>query len=358
MVPRNPVVALAADSRLGTGGRDESPCSSWQPPTRSRGCSCGTPPPTSAVLKGVEPVNLALLVEIVTAGSVGTPRRRAPRSKPGPHRRAAKTFHPSASGAMRRLGGCRRARSLGGGLDRWERRPDDAPEKTAEAQSLRAADRSRASTSGWRMDRKGRCDWVTEEPAPYHDEEWGRAVHDDGGLRVPRPRGRAGRPVVGDGAPRKREAYRRAFDRFAALPPRARRGAPAGPGHDRAKVVLVVENAKAFLDVQREHGSFDAFAWSFVEASRSRRRPRTLKDIPATTPESDAFSKALRACGFRFVGSTISLLFMGAARGTTTSGAVSWRSAAEGHSSISFLMTVVPAPGAAGCPTTSPRGSP
>ena len=74
---------------------------------------------------------------------------------------------------------------------------------------------------------------------------------------------------------------------------------------NRAKVTSAVKNARLFLEVQREHGSFDAFAWSFVGGKPIRHRPRSLKDIPATTRESDAFSKALRDRGFGFVGSTI-----------------------------------------------------
>ena len=169
------------------------------------------------------------------------------------------------------------------------------------------------------MDRKRRCGWVTEEPLyiRYHDEEWGRPVHDDRTLFE---------FLVLEGAQaglswwtvlRKREAYRKAFDGFD--PERVARFRAArvaallrDPGiiRNRAKVASAVENAKAFLEVQREHGSFDAFAWSFVRGKSIRRRPRSLRDIPATTPESDAFSKALRERGFRFVGSTICYAFM------------------------------------------------
>jgi DNA-3-methyladenine glycosylase I len=169
------------------------------------------------------------------------------------------------------------------------------------------------------MDRKRRCGWVTEEPLyiRYHDEEWGRPVHDDRTLFE---------FLILEGAQaglswwtvlRKREAYRKAFDRFD--PERVARFRAArvaallrDPGiiRNRAKVASAVENAKAFLEVQREHGSFDAFAWSFVGGKPIRRRPRSLRDIRATTPESDAFSKALRERGFRFVGSTICYAFM------------------------------------------------
>jgi len=169
------------------------------------------------------------------------------------------------------------------------------------------------------MDRKPRCGWVNDEPlyVRYHDDEWGRPVHDDRTLFE---------FLVLEGAQaglswltvlRKREAYRKAFDGFD--PARVARFRPAriqallrDPGiiRNRAKVASAVENAQAFLEVQREHGSFDAFAWSFVGGKPIRRRPRTLKDVPATTPESDAFSKALRARGFGFVGSTICYAFM------------------------------------------------
>ena len=151
----------------------------------------------------------------------------------------------------------------------------------------------------------------------YHDTEWGVPVHDDRLLFE---------FLILEGAQaglswwtvlRKREAYRKAFDRFD--PGRVARYRAArvaallrDPGiiRNRAKVASAVENAKAFLEVQREHGSFDAFAWSFVGGKPIRRRPRSLGDIPATTPESDAFSKALRERGFRFVGSTICYAFM------------------------------------------------
>ena len=169
------------------------------------------------------------------------------------------------------------------------------------------------------MDRKPRCGWVNDEPlyVRYHDDEWGRPVHDDRTLFE---------FLVLEGAQaglswltvlRKREAYRKAFDGFD--PARVARFRPAriqallrDPGiiRNRAKVASAVENAQSFLEVQREHGSFDAFAWSFVGGKPIRRRPRTLKDVPATTPESDAFSKALRARGFGFVGSTICYAFM------------------------------------------------
>jgi len=169
------------------------------------------------------------------------------------------------------------------------------------------------------MDRKTRCSWATSDPlyVRYHDEEWGRPQHDDRTLFE---------FLILEGAQaglswltilRKRESYRRACDSFD--PAKVARYRPArieallrDPGivRNRAKVTSAVENARAFLEVQREHGSFDAFAWGFVGGKPIRRRPRSLRDVPATSAESDAFSKALRDRGFGFVGSTICYAFM------------------------------------------------
>ncbi len=164
------------------------------------------------------------------------------------------------------------------------------------------------------MDRKKRCGWVTADPLyiRYHDEEWGRPVHDDRThfeflILEGAQAGLSWSTIL-----RKRENYRRAFEGFdPAKVARFRSARIEALLHDpgivrnRAKVTSAVGNARAFLEVQREHGSFDAFAWSFVGGKPIRRRRRSLRDIPATSPESDAFSKALKARGFRFVGSTI-----------------------------------------------------
>ena len=115
----------------------------------------------------------------------------------------------------------------------------------------------------------------------------------------------------------KRENYRKAFAGFDAA--KVARFTPArvakllqDPGivRNRLKVEGTVKNAKAFLAVQKEFGTFDRFAWSFVNGRPLRARRRTMKDIPATTPESDAFSKELKRRGFTFVGSTIIYAFM------------------------------------------------
>jgi DNA-3-methyladenine glycosylase I len=111
---------------------------------------------------------------------------------------------------------------------------------------------------------------------------------------------------------RKRDAYRRAFDRF---DPRkvarydkrkvAALLADAGIVRNRAKIESAIKNAKAFLDVQEEFGSFDAYQWRFVDGRPVQNRRRTVREIPPRSPQSDAMSKELKARGFTFVGSTI-----------------------------------------------------
>ena|SRR5215510_537538 len=164
-----------------------------------------------------------------------------------------------------------------------------------------------------------RCSWVGEDPLfiRYHDEEWGRPVHDDRTLFEFLVLEGAQAGLSWSTILRKREGYRRAFAGFD--PERVARFreariekllGDASIVRNRAKVTSAVDNAKAFLAVQREHGSFDAFAWSFVGGKPIHRYPRTPRDVPATTSESDALSAALRARGFRFVGSTIIYAFM------------------------------------------------
>ena len=167
--------------------------------------------------------------------------------------------------------------------------------------------------------RSMRCSWAGTDPlyVKYHDEEWGVPLHDDRRLFE---------MLILEGAQaglswitilRKREAYRRAFDRFDARKI-ARYGAAkkrallqdAGIVRNRLKIDATVTNARAFLAVQREFGSFDAYIWQFVGGRPKVNRPATLKDIPARTDESDAMSGDLQKRGFRFVGSTICYAFM------------------------------------------------
>jgi DNA-3-methyladenine glycosylase I len=168
------------------------------------------------------------------------------------------------------------------------------------------------------VDRRRRC-FGSHLPvyARYHDEEWGVPVHDDRTLFEFLVLEGAQAGLSWETILRKRERYREAFAGFD--PARvarfdARRVARLlrDPGivRNRLKVAGAVRNARAFLRVREEFGSFDRYAWAFVGGRPLRRRRRSLRDIPATTPESDAFSKDLRRRGFTFVGSTICYAFM------------------------------------------------
>ena len=169
------------------------------------------------------------------------------------------------------------------------------------------------------MTTKARCPWAGSDPLylRYHDDEWGVPSHDDRHLFE---------MLILEGAQaglswitilRKRAAYRKAFDRF---DPRriARYDAKKlqallgdeGIVRNRLKIHGAVQNARAFLDVQKECGSFDAYLWPFVGGAPKINRPRTMQDVPARTADSDALSKDLKKRGFTFVGSTICYAFM------------------------------------------------
>jgi DNA-3-methyladenine glycosylase I len=161
---------------------------------------------------------------------------------------------------------------------------------------------------------KKRCAWAGTDPlyVAYHDEEWGVPVHDDRRLFEFLVLEGAQAGLSWSTILRKRDAYRRAFDRF---DPRkvaryderkiATLLADAGIVRNRAKITSAIKNARAFLDVQAEFGSFDAYQWRFVGGRPMRNRRRAVSDIPARTAESDAMSKDLKSRGFTFVGSTI-----------------------------------------------------
>jgi DNA-3-methyladenine glycosylase I len=159
-----------------------------------------------------------------------------------------------------------------------------------------------------------RCEWcgADELYVRYHDLEWGVPVHDDQRLFE---------FLVLEGAQaglswitilRKREAYRAAFARFdparvARLTERSVEKLLQNPGivRNRLKIASAVGNARAFLRVQAEFGSFSAYQWRFVDGRPLQHRYRSWREIPPTTAESDRFSKDLRQRGFKFVGSTI-----------------------------------------------------
>ncbi len=160
-----------------------------------------------------------------------------------------------------------------------------------------------------------RCGWATgvgDFYVRYHDREWGVPVHRDR---------RHFEFLILEGAQaglswatilKRRAGYRRAFAGFdpakvARFDAARVRRLLRDPGiiRNRLKVRSAVSNARAFLEVRREFGTFDRYAWAFVGGRPIDRRRRTMKEIPATTPESDAWSADLKRRGFRFVGSTI-----------------------------------------------------
>jgi DNA-3-methyladenine glycosylase I len=165
-----------------------------------------------------------------------------------------------------------------------------------------------------------RCGWAEGgDPlyAKYHDEEWGRPSRDDRHLFE---------MLVLEGAQaglswitilRKRENYRRAFDGFdarkiAAYDGRRVQKLLRDPGivRNRLKIEAAVQNARAFLAIQKEFGSFARFLWEFVDDTPIVNRPSELAHVPARTEVSDAMSNALKKRGFKFVGSTICYAFM------------------------------------------------
>jgi len=163
-----------------------------------------------------------------------------------------------------------------------------------------------------------RCPWPKSPlDIAYHDAEWGVPLHDDRALFELLILEGAQAGLSWSTILAKRENYRRAFDRFDAekiAGYNARKVAAllADPGivRNRLKIAATITNAKAFLAVQREFGSFDRHVWSFVGGKPIVNRRRSSKDVPARTPESDALSKDLLARGFKFVGSTICYAFM------------------------------------------------
>jgi len=162
---------------------------------------------------------------------------------------------------------------------------------------------------------KRRCDWVPlDDPLykAYHDSEWGVPLHDDRNLfellvLEGMQAGLSWGTIL-----RKRENFRKAFDGFdprkmALYGERKKRSllADAGIVRNRLKIRSAVTNARAFLAVQKEFGSFDSYIWSFMGDSPRINRRRTLKEIPAATEESKRISADLLGRGFRFVGPTI-----------------------------------------------------
>jgi DNA-3-methyladenine glycosylase I len=167
-------------------------------------------------------------------------------------------------------------------------------------------------------DPPARCAWArTSLSIAYHDLEWGVPVHDDNILFEFLTLEGAQAGLSWETILKKREAYRQAFAGFdPAIVARfraaqvARLLANAGIVRNRLKIGSTVSNAKAFLAVQRELGSFDSYVWSFVGGTPRVNRWRTSLQVPARTSQSDALSRDLLHRGFKFVGSTICYAFM------------------------------------------------
>jgi len=163
-----------------------------------------------------------------------------------------------------------------------------------------------------------RCAWArTPLSIAYHDAEWGTPVHDDRLLFEFLVLEGAQAGLSWETILRKRDAYRAAFARFdpakvARFRQERIRRLLQNPGivRNRLKINSAVTNAKAFLAVQREFGSFDRYVWVFVGGEPRVNRWRSLRDVPARTPQSDALSGDLSKRGFKFVGSTICYAFM------------------------------------------------
>ena len=169
------------------------------------------------------------------------------------------------------------------------------------------------------MKEKLRCPWSGTDPRmiAYHDTEWGVPVHDDRLLFEFLTLEGAQAGLSWQTILNKRDAYREAFlgfdpTRVAGFDKRRIETLLSNPGivRNRLKVESTVSNAQAVLDVQREFGSLDKFIWGFVDGTPRVNRRRRAGSVPARTAESDAFSKALKQRGFRFVGTTICYAFM------------------------------------------------
>jgi DNA-3-methyladenine glycosylase I len=164
-----------------------------------------------------------------------------------------------------------------------------------------------------------RCPWCGSDPlyVAYHDEEWGRPCHDEHKLFEHLLLEGAQAGLAWITVLRKRETYRQAFDNFDGermarygAAETARLLADAGIVRNRLKVAAFIRNAQAYLDLREELGGLDAYLWRFVDGTPIRNRFRSMSEVPAKTPLSDALSKDLAKRGFKFVGSTIVYAYM------------------------------------------------
>ena len=163
-----------------------------------------------------------------------------------------------------------------------------------------------------------RCAWATTPLGiKYHDEEWGVPLHDDRQLFEFLILEGAQAGLSWELILNRRESYREAFDRFnpavvAAYDDEKVAELLSNPGivRNRQKVAAAIGNARAFLEVQQEWGSFNAYIWGFVDGAPFRNAWQSLDQVPATTPLSESMSRDMRRRGFRFVGPTICYAFM------------------------------------------------
>lgn len=169
------------------------------------------------------------------------------------------------------------------------------------------------------MKNQERCAWVNDNPLmiEYHDKEWGVPVHDDKKLFEFLILEGAQAGLTWQIVLNKRENYRKALSKFdpskiARYKNKDMKLLLNNPGiiRNRLKIAATIVNAKKFLEIQKEFGSFDAYIWQFVGNKPLRNKFESIKEIPAKTKESDAMSKALLKRGFKFVGSTICYAFM------------------------------------------------
>jgi DNA-3-methyladenine glycosylase I len=172
------------------------------------------------------------------------------------------------------------------------------------------------------IDDKPRCAWPTDDDIMlrYHDEEWGVPVHDDCKwfefiVLDAFQAGLSWKTVL-----HKRGSFRQVFydfdpEKVARMSDKAMENARQNPAiiRNRLKIQAAVKNARAFLNIQAHHGSFDHFIWSFTEGQTIHNAWKTMEEMPACTPLSDTVSKALKKEGFTFVGSTICYAFLQAA---------------------------------------------
>ena len=163
-----------------------------------------------------------------------------------------------------------------------------------------------------------RCDWAKNDlMIQYHDTEWGVPQRDDRRLFEFLILEAAQAGLSWDTVLRKRENYRRAFDNFdwmkiAAYNQEKQAALLLDEGiiRNRLKIASTVQNAKAFINVREEFGTFDSYIWSFVDGTQVKNRWKHLSEVPAKTEISDLISKDLKKRGFNFVGSTIIYAFM------------------------------------------------